>query len=121
MFSLKDVAEIIKEMGFSVSQIRTSGGGALSQIWRQIHADVFNREVLTMSASAEGGAYGAALVAGVGSGVWSTIEEAVAFLQIESQDFPIPENIAVYEQLFEVYRRLYGVLKDSFRRISALN
>ena len=77
IYSLRDVAELIREMGVPISQIRTSGGGALSDLWRQIHADVFNSEVVTVSGSGEGGAYGAALVAGAGVGIWSDVTEAV--------------------------------------------
>ena len=80
IFSLNDVAEIIREMGLSITQIRTSGGGALSDLWRQIHADVFNQEVVTVSGSAEGGAYGAALVAGAGAGICDDLQPAVSGL-----------------------------------------
>lgn len=117
IFSLRDVTEVIKEMNVPLNEIRTSGGGARSDLWRQIHADVFNREVLTMSHGGEGGAYGAALVAGVGVGIWPTVEEAVKELKIETQNFPIPENVAVYERLFQIYRGLYGILKTTFDQI----
>jgi len=121
IFSLRDVTEVIKEMGVPLNQIRTSGGGALSKLWRQIQADVFNSEVFTMSHSAEGGAYGAALVAGVGIGIWSTIEDAVKELKVETRSVPIPENVSVYDGLFQVYRKLYGALKNTFDQISELS
>jgi xylulokinase len=89
IFSLRDVAELIEDMGISITQIRTSGGGAPSELWRQIHADVFNNEVLTVSGSAEGGAYGAALVAGAGVGVWPSVEEAVQGVELETRNTPI--------------------------------
>ncbi|MEM3112772.1 MAG: xylulokinase [Candidatus Anstonellales archaeon] len=120
IFSLRDVAEVILKMGISFNQIRTSGGGARSKLWRQIHADVFGREVLTMSGSGEGSAYGAALVAGVGVGIWPNMEEAVKGLKIVTNNSPIPENVEKYEKLFKIYQNLYKTLKPTFDKISEL-
>jgi xylulokinase len=120
IYSLRDVVELIREMGYSITQVRTSGGGALSSLWRQIHADVFNSEVITVSGSSEGGAYGAALVAGAGVGLWQDVEEAVGVLKTETKDVPIGENVALYNRLFPIYRNLYGALKGSFDRISEI-
>ena len=120
VFSLRDVTEVIREMGVPITQIRTSGGGALSKLWRQIHADVFNSEVLTVSGSGEGGAYGAALVAGVGAGIWPTVEEAVKVLKVETKTSPIPKNVEIYDRLFKIYQTLYGSLKTTFDKISEI-
>lgn len=120
IFSLRDVAELIREMGIATTQIRTSGGGALSDLWRQIHADVFNSEVLTVSGSAEGGAYGAALVAGAGVEVWPSVEEATRILNVETKTPPIPQHTEIYDRLFPVYRGLYDALKESFDHISGI-
>jgi xylulokinase len=121
LFSLLDVAEVLKETGLPVHQVRTSGGGASSELWRRIHADIFNREVVTVSGSAEGGAYGAALLAGVGTGVWPTVEESVRHLKIETRTPPDPKNAERYQRLFEIYRGLYPALKPEFDQAAALN
>jgi xylulokinase len=118
IFSLRDVSELIREMGVPLRQIRTSGGGALSQIWRQIHADVFGSEVLTMSGGGEGGAYGAALVAGAGAGVWPSVHEAVEVLKVETRNIPIQKNVELYDRLFKIYQSFYGILKGSFQGLS---
>lgn len=120
IFSLRDVAQLIEEMGYPISQVRMSGGGALSALWRQIHADVFDSEVITVSGSSEGGAYGAALVAGAGVGIWSDVEEAVAVLKPETRNDPIKKNVELYNKLFPVYRDFYDSLKESFDRISQI-
>lgn len=120
IFSLRDVAELIREMGAPIQQIRTSGGGALSELWRQIHADVFDSEVLTVSGSAEGGAYGAALVAGAGVGVWPSVEEAVRVVRVETKNPPVIKHREIYDRLFPVYRDLYSALKESFDRTSEI-
>jgi xylulokinase len=106
MFSLRAVTEVMREMGVPVNQIRTSGGGALSKLWRQVHADVFNSEVFTVSGSGEGGAYGAAFVAGVGVGIWSSIEEAVKALKVETKTSSLPKNVEIYSKLFNIYQSL---------------
>jgi xylulokinase len=118
IYSLKDVTELIKEMGIPILHIRTSGGGALSDLWRQIHADVFGSEVVTVSGSSEGGAYGAALVAGAGVGVWGSVEEAVEVVKAETSTAPITKNMEIYGRLFPIYRDLYVALKHTFDRIS---
>jgi len=120
MFSLWDVTQVMREMGVSITQVRTSGGGALSPLWRQIHADIFNQTVYTVSGSGEGGAYGAAFVAGAGVGVWSSLEEALSVLKIETETHPIRENILLYERLYQVYRDLYERLKPTFDEISSV-
>ena len=120
IFSMRDVARLITDMGLPITQIRTSGGGALSNLWRQIHADVFNSEVITVSGSAEGGAYGAALVAGAGVGMWSSVEEALQVVKAETRNDPISENYEIYNKLFPVYRELYGALKSSFDKIAEI-
>ena len=121
IFSLNDVAELIREMGLPITQIRTSGGGALSDLWRQIHADVFNSEVITVSGSAEGGAYGAALVAGAGVGVWPDVEAAAQVVSVETSNTPIQKNYEVYQQVYKVYRTLYGTLRSTFEQLAALS
>ncbi len=113
LYSLRDGVELIRRMGLPLTQIRTSGGGALSPLWRQIHADVFGTEVVTVSGSGEGGAYGAALVAGAGVGIWSGVEEAAKVVKVETRNEPIPENTAIYDKLFLVYRDLYGALRKA--------
>jgi xylulokinase len=120
IFSIKDVARLIEEMGIEIRQIRTSGGGALSDLWRQIHADVFNSEVITVSGSAEGGAYGAALVAGAGVGIWTSVEEAVQVIQTEKRTLPDEKNIEIYQKLFPIYSKLYHHLKDTFDKLAEI-
>ncbi len=118
VFSLRDVSELIGAAQGPITEIRTSGGGSLSPLWRQIQADVFQCPVTTVSGSREGAAYGAALVAGVGVGIWPSVEEAVEVLRIETETGPNPQNGEVYEGLYRIYRGLYGALKPSFDALS---
>src|SRR4029077_3750236 len=74
-YSLKDTFTIFDEMKIPVTSIRLGGGGARSPLWRQIQADVYEREVEIVAAE-EGAAYGAAILAGTGAGTWSSVEQA---------------------------------------------
>ena len=74
-YSMRDSLEIIRGLDIPVRQIRASGGGSRSPLWRQIQADVFGQKVVTIN-SEEGPAYGVALLAAVGAGAFKNIEEA---------------------------------------------
>jgi len=117
-YGMKDSLEIIKGMGIEVSQIRASGGGAQSELWRQIQADVYEQPVCTVSAS-EGAAFGVALLAGVGTGVFATVEEACqATIQVTDTTQTISENADVYRRYYPLYQQLYQSLKGDFDSIS---
>ncbi len=120
IFSLRDVNEIFGRLGMTFDHVATSGGGAQSNVWRQIHADVFKMRVETVSGSREGAAYGAAVVAGVGTGLWSNFKEAASLLTVESVNKPNRENFEAYDRLYSIYHGLYSQLRDSFKRIDEL-
>ncbi len=114
-FGLRDSMELVKSAGLGeIKQVRVSGGGAKSALWRQILADVTNSELVTVNTT-EGGAFGAALLAAVGAGVWSTVPEACqATIDVVSTTSPQPEQVAVYEELYPLYQGLYPALKPTF-------
>jgi len=120
VFSLRDVYALIHTMDRSITEIRTSGGGSLSPLWRQIQADVFQSPVITVSGSGEGGAYGAALVAGAGVGVWSSVDEAIGVLKKETETLPNPENREIYEDMYGIYHSLYAALKPAYKALAGL-
>ena len=121
VFSLLDVYALIRTMDNSITEIRTSGGGSLSPLWRQIQADVFQSPVITVSGSGEGGAYGAALVAGAGVGVWSSVDEAIGVLKKETETNPNPENRLIYEDIYGIYHSLYSALKPAYHALAELD
>jgi xylulokinase len=113
-FGLRDSLELIKGLGVPIGQVRASGGGARSPLWRQIQADVFGTELVLVNI-AEGAAYGAALLAGVGAGLFSSVAEAVeCTVCVTDHTPPISENVRQYEALYSVYRSLYPALKSTF-------
>ena len=117
-FGLRDSFEILRDMGLRTGQVRISGGGSRDTVWRQIIADVLQTEVVTMN-MAEGAAYGAALLGGVGAGVFSTVEEACdATLRPVTRTEPIVANQQVYESLYGTYKALYPALRSAFLRLA---
>jgi xylulokinase len=111
-FSLKDCFSIIAEQGLALEQVRATGGGAKSHLWRQIIADVLDVELVTTSAR-EGPAFGAALLAGVASGIYSSIAHACdATVHIVERTMPRPAEARAYADLYEEFRALYPALKS---------
>jgi xylulokinase len=111
-FSLKDSFSIFEEMQVPVSGVRLGGGGARSALWRQIQADVYGYPTEIVEAE-EGAAYGAALLAGVGGGVWRTVEDACdAVVRIAARVTPDPARQAVMTRQYQQYRKLYPALRE---------
>src|SRR5215470_26997 len=118
-FSLKDTFSLFEEMRVPVTGIRLGGGGARSDLWRQIQADVYAHEVEILAAE-EGAAYGAALLAGVGARFWNSVEEACdAVVKVERRVKPQPTAVRTLSQQYQNFRRLYPALKPLFQRMSA--
>jgi xylulokinase len=119
-YSMRDSLEIIRELGVPVRQIRASGGGSRSPLWRQIQADVFAQQVVTIN-SEEGPAYGVALLAAVGAGAFKHIQEACrATIRVVGETTTARPAAKTYDRAFGEYRQLYSSLKDDFKRIAAL-
>ncbi len=120
-FGLRDGFELMKSAGLTdIKQVRVSGGGAKSKLWRQILADVLNVELVTVNTT-EGAAYGAALLAGVGAGAWPTVDTACkAAVKLTGSTSPNAETVAQYEPSYAQYRKLYPSLKDVSHNLSNL-
>lgn len=119
-FGLRDSLEILKSLKIPVEAVRVSGGGSASQLWRQILADVFGVKVQVVN-SKEGPAYGAAILAAVGCGLYKTVDEACKrLIRVTSSVEPIPENTLEYDKVYRIYTGLYPILKDSFKKMSGL-
>jgi xylulokinase len=113
-FSLRDTFTIFKEMNVPVTRIRLGGGGARSSLWRQIQADVYGHEVECVEAE-EGAAYGAALLAGVGAKVWPSVDAACSsVVRVKATVQPKPENVAIMNESYERYRRVYPATWEIF-------
>jgi xylulokinase len=119
-YSQKDCLEILHGMGVGVELVRASGGGGRSPFWRQMLADVFGVRVATL-ATQEGSAYGAGLLAMVGTGEYASVPEIcrAVIRQVETVD-PRPHEQALYTRGYEVYRMLYPTLRPIYGLIRSL-
>lgn len=120
-FGMRDALSIMQEMNIPITQVRASGGGARSSFWRQLQADIYNQPIVLTNAS-EGPAYGVALLAGVGAGVWSTVEQAAkACIRQTAKINPRRKQAHIYDRAYPVYQKLYADLKERFMELGALN
>ncbi|MGB3713098.1 MAG: xylulokinase [Candidatus Promineifilaceae bacterium] len=119
-FGIKDNFQLIRESGLGqIEQVRISGGGAKSPLWRQIMADVLGVRLATVNTT-EGAAFGAAILAGVGLGQFGSVPEACeTMIKITGLTEPDESKSPTYEEFYARYRALYPVLAPEFEAIAA--
>jgi xylulokinase len=119
-FSLRDSLEIFQELEIPVKQIRASGGGSRSFLWRQIQTDIYGKELVTLR-TAEGSAFGAALLAGVGARIYASVQESAReAIQIRERMTPQAANVRRYDKQYQIYRSLYPAVRELAHRLGAL-
>jgi len=119
-FGLRDSFELMRAAGLAgISQVRVTGGGARSSLWRQVLADVLDTELVTVNTS-EGAAYGAALLAATGAGAFSGVEAAcAATIHLTGSTLPGPAA-AAYKEIYPLYRDLYPALRATFNGLAGI-
>jgi len=118
-FGMGQVLDLIRGLGVPVDRARLGGGGARSALWRQMQADVFGCTV-ALTNTEEGPAYGAALLAGVGVGLFESVAAACR-TAIRETETTSPKNAPAYTAAREVYARLYQDLRDRFGALAAID
>lgn len=119
-YSLRDCVEVLCEMGVTIDEMMACGGGGTSPLWRKMLADLYGMPVKTVN-SKEGPALGVAILAGVGAGMYASVEEGCrAVIRTDKQELPTAENSAEYEKYYEIYRGLYASLKGDFKKLAAI-
>ena len=116
--SLFDIYRLMEAAGVGRGVIKASGGGARSVLWRQMQADLFGCDIVTTEGAAEGGAFGAALVAGVGVGMWPDADEAAKSCRAVTRETPDAAGTAAMREAFAIYAGLYDDLSGAFSTIS---
>jgi len=118
-YGLKDSFTMIQNIGLGeIHQVRASGGGIRSGLWRQILANVLENELATVNV-VEGAAYGAALLAGVGAGLWPNIANACRqVIKVTHITPPDEKQAVIYQKMYPLYRELYPILKSSFQKMN---
>ena len=111
-FSLRDSLEIFRELQLPIEKIRLGGGGAKSNLWRQIQADIYGQTVELIEAE-EGAAFGAAILAGVGAGKWKAVDEACQkTIRVAERIEPNAETVELFNRQFAKYQALYPALRS---------
>ncbi|MFW5995837.1 MAG: xylulokinase [Halanaerobiaceae bacterium] len=119
-FGLRDSLELIKDKGIEIEEVRATGGGAKSEIWQQILADIFGEEISLLNVE-EGPGFGAALIAGVGVGVFKNFAEVEReIIETTKTISPKPDNTERYQKFYQIYRDLYPALKDNYSNLADL-
>ncbi len=121
VFALRDSLEILLELGADCKKIIASGGGARSDVWLQIQADIFEREIYR-STSEEQASLGAAITAAVRTGYFANFEAACAVCVKQSQEvfYPKPENVRIYRQEYPIFRNIYTQNEAIFSQIDSM-
>lgn len=120
VFSLRQALDIMRGLGVEVTEIRAIGGGGRSPLWRRLQADIYRLPVYKMSVE-EGPAYGAALLAGVASGVYRDLEGASSRASVDGPAVePDQHNSKVYEDYFELYDSLYSQTREASHSLGRL-
>ena len=120
-FGLKDSLRLIEKQNVDIKEIRAIGGGAKSEVWQQIMADILGYPINLLNVE-EGPAYGAALIAGVGVGLFNSFETvADNIIKVKKTVQPNKENVKKYKKYYGLYRELYPSLKNEYKKLSDFN
>lgn len=113
-FMLNKNIKTLEKLGVEIKEVRSLGGGAKSKLWNTIKADIIGKPIVTVKAK-EVASLGAAILAGVGVGLFNSIEEASRkMVSIKERINPNPENMKVYQEGYDSYLKLYENLKNMF-------
>ena len=119
-YSLNDCLNILSDMGVAPETMLACGGGGKSPLWRQILADVMKCPVAT-TVNTEGPALGVAILASVGAGLYSSVQEACRkMIHVNPAQNPIAENVPKYEKVYALYKQLYTANRDLFKQLGGL-
>jgi xylulokinase len=118
VLSMRAGLELMRTLGTAVDEVRATGGGARSPLWLQLQADIYGRPV-RRTAVDEGPAYGAALLAGVASGIFADVEAASARVRLHGPVIePNPERTRRYDELYSTFASLYPALRDAMHALA---
>jgi xylulokinase len=118
-FYLKECVDSLPPTGIEIADYRVAGGGSKSDRWVQICADILGRRFVRPSVG-EAGALGAAIIAGVGSGLYSSFENGVeAMVRLEREFEPDPRRRTLYAEWYELYKQLWPTTSDYLRTLAS--
>jgi len=116
LLNLRQTRDIFTDLGLATGDVRVSGGASVHPIWLQTLADILATPLSSVTGGEQGAAFGAALLAGVGTGGWSDIAEALGNIKVTGTVEPHAENTRIYDDLYEQWRCLYPALNTPRHR-----
>lgn len=121
VYSQLECVDVFRDMGVNIDDMMACGGGGRSPLWRQMLADMYGVPVSTIQAD-EGPALGVAILAGVGAGIYPSVEEACdKIIKKNKTQQPLEENHKAYMGYYELYKKLYRDLYEDFKTLSTLD
>ena len=120
-YSQRQCVDVLRGMNVPTEEMMACGGGARSAFWRQMLADVYGCPIQTAKAALEGPALGVAILAGVGTGVYPSVESACdAIVKPDTVLYPDAECGRAYEPYYQLYLRQYPALRETFHALAAM-
>jgi xylulokinase len=120
-FSFRDCLEAMKHRSIGTGEIRATGGGTQSPLWRKILVNAIGQPIVSMGALAGGASFGAAILAGVCAGQFCSVQEACGALVQTGQSMePVGSERGEYDGYFRVFQSLYPLLKEPYERLARL-
>ena len=118
-YAMNDSLRLMRNLGLEISEVRASGGGAKSDFWLQMQADIYGSKVVTTNVT-EGAAFGAAVLAGVASGVYSDLDAAADQIVKSTGETNPGTDQQIYADFYPEYQALYPALKDRFGSVAKI-
>ena len=120
VYAQRQCLDVLREMEIATDEMLLCGGGANSPLWRQMLADVFQCPIRTTATQA-GPVLGAAILAGVGAGVWQDVDSACTqVIALNAPEYPSADRSQAYEPFYQLYCQLYPALRESFHKLAVL-
>jgi len=110
-YEMKYNVECLKEAGIEIEELRACGGGARSDLWLQIKADIMDKKVVALDID-EAGTLGTTILAGVALRIYPSLEVAIEKLvKVKKEFYPNQENVEFYKKNYKKYKRVYNAIK----------
>jgi xylulokinase len=110
-----------RDLGIKAPEIRIVGGGGKSRLWRQILADVFNAKIILTNIGQEAAALGAAMIGGVGVGIWKDFTIVDELTEVQSVSSPEPKNVRIYKQMLPIFKYAVAQISDVCRQLARVS
>ena len=120
LFNLREISAVFADVGVASNRVRVSGGATVEPLWLRLLADILQTEVVPVVGAEHGGAFGAALLAGVGTGNWSGLEAATAVVRETNPTTPDTSLADRYDGLYRIHRELFTALEPTFAELAAV-